>query len=104
MSGRDDAGLFQRAICAVFVDRLKPARCHPDTDESLDLGYPDPVLVQVGVKFAAHILGHVPPDATFFLRHTTAMDDAAARNARPGDTANLRHRRKGRAIDSVTRI
>jgi hypothetical protein len=24
------------------------------------------------------------------------MDDAAARDARPGNTANLRHRRKGR--------
>src|SRR5947207_15344212 len=103
-SGRDDAGLFQRAICSVLIDGLEPTRRYPNTNELLDLGYPDAVLVQVGVKFAPHIFSHVPPNATFFLRHTTAMNDAATRDPRPGNTANLRHRRKGRAIDSITRI
>ena len=80
-------------MCSVFVDRLQPARRHANTDELLDFGYPDTVLVQVRVKFPPHIFRHVPPDATLFLGHTTAMDNAAARDARPGNAANLRHRR-----------
>jgi hypothetical protein len=33
----------------------------------------------------------VATNAAFFLRHTTAMDGATARDAGPSDAANFRH-------------
>ena len=92
-SGRDNPGLFQGAVCSILIDRLKPPRRYPNADELLDLGYPDAVLMQVGMKFTPHVLGYVPPYATFFLRQTAAMNNASARDAGPGNTANLRHDR-----------
>jgi len=92
-SGANDTGLLQCAVGSVFVDGLEPACAHSNADELLNLGHPDAVLMQIRMKFAPHILGHVTSDATLFFGQTTAMNDAAARNAGPGDTANLRHRR-----------
>ena len=94
-SSRDDPGLFQRAICSVLVDRLEPPRRHPNAHVFVNFGHPDAMLVQIRMKFAPHVLGHVPPDAAFFLRQTPAMNNAAARDARPSNTANLRHKGRG---------
>jgi hypothetical protein len=77
---RDDAGLFQCAIRPVFVNRLESSRRHPDAHEFFQLRYPHSVLVQVRVKFTSHIFRDMATDAAFLFRHTTAMNDAAARD------------------------
>lgn len=90
----DRAGFFQRFVSAIFIDRLKPAHGHANADEFLQLRHPDPVLVQVRYEQTRYVLGHVPADAAFFLGHTAAVNDAAARRPRTGDGANFRHIRE----------
>ena len=90
-SDLDRAGFFERLVSPVFVDRFQAARGHANANELFQLRHPDPVFVQVGNEKARHILGHVPADATFFLGHTAAVNDAAARGPRSGDGANFRH-------------
>jgi hypothetical protein len=87
----DRAGLFQRFVSAVLVDRLQPARGHAHAYKFLQLRHPDPMLVQIGREQSRHIFGHVPADAAFFLGHTTAVNDASAHGSRTGDGANFRH-------------
>jgi len=91
ISDLDRADFFERLVSPVFVDRFQAARGHANADELFQLRHPDPVFVQVGNEKARHILGHVPADATFFLGHTAAVNDAAARGPRSGDGANFRH-------------
>jgi hypothetical protein len=87
----DRAGLFQRFVSAVLVDRLQPARGHANADELLQLRHPDSVLVQIGREPARHIFGYVPADAAFFLGHTAAVNLAAAHGFRTGNVTNSRH-------------
>jgi len=47
------------------------------------------------MKFAPHIFRDVATDAAFLFRHTTAMNDAAARDTGSSDAANFRHEARG---------
>ena len=87
----DGAGFFKHFVGAVFVDCLQSARSYADAHKFFQLRHPDTMRVQVGRKKARHIFGHVPADAAFFLGHTAAVNDAAARGPRTGNSANSRH-------------
>ena len=87
----DRAGLFQRFVSAVLVDRLQAARGHAHANEFLQLRHPNSMLVQIGPEPTRHIFGHVPANAAFFLGHTAAVNDAAAHGSGTGDVTNFRH-------------
>jgi hypothetical protein len=77
---RNHPGLFQRGVGAVLIQRLHPARGHANTNELFQFRHPDAALVQVRAEGARNVLGHVTPDAALFLGHTTAVNDAPARD------------------------
>ena len=74
----DQPGLLQGHVGAVLVQGLHAARGDTDPDEFLEFRDPNAAFVQVGAENARYILGHVTSDATFFLRHTTTVNDATA--------------------------
>jgi len=86
---RNQTGLFQGRVGAVLVERLHPARGDADTHKLLQFRHPDAAVVQVRAKGARHVLGHVTANAALFLRHTAAMNNAAARDFGSCDAANL---------------
>ena len=77
----DDAGFFQSAIRAIFIDRLQTSRGHANTHKLLQLRHPDTVLMQIGRENARHILRDVATDSALFLGQTTPVNDAAARRS-----------------------
>jgi hypothetical protein len=86
---RDHASLFQRCVSPVFVDGLHPACGNPNANKLFQFRHPDAALVQIRTKRPWDFLGYVPAYASLFLRHTTAMNNTAARNPRTCDAANL---------------
>src|SRR5205085_6424474 len=88
------AGLLQRTVGAVLIDRLETASRHSDPNEFLQFRHPDPMLVQIGPKDSRHVLGHVPADTALFLRHATAVDNAPTSGSAAGDLTNLGHKKK----------
>jgi len=83
------ARFFQRRVGAVFVDRLQAPRSHANPDKLLQFRHPNPLLPQIRRENTRHIFCHVPPDSAFFLRHTTTVNDAAARDPGTRDGANF---------------
>ena len=83
------AGALQRTIGAVLIDRLKPSRGNSYPHVFLQFRHPDPMLVQVRSENPGYVLGNVAAHATLLLRHTAAMNDAAASCASSGDLTNL---------------
>jgi len=88
--GLDRAGFFERLVSPVLLIVFRPRAVTRNATNFFSSG------TQIGVragweqKGATHS-GHVPAHATFFLGHTAAVNDAAARGPRSGDGANFRH-------------
>jgi hypothetical protein len=74
----DQPGLLQGRVGAVLVQGLHAACCDADPDEFLEFRNPNAAFVQVGAEGTRNVLRHVTSDATFFLRHTTTVNDATA--------------------------
>ncbi len=85
----NNTGFFQRGVSAVLIDCLQPARGDPNAHELFQLRNPNAMLVQVRSKKTRHIFGNVPANASFFLGHTAAVNDAAASGSRSCDAADL---------------
>src|ERR1700736_2507862 len=83
------AGLFQGPVGAILIDCLQASGCYPHPDVFFQLRHPNPMLMQVWSEDSRHIFGDVTPHASFFLRHTAAMNDAAAGSSASGDLTNL---------------
>jgi hypothetical protein len=86
---RDYAGLFQRGVGAVLIERLHPARGDADAHKFFQFRHPDAALVQVRAEGARDVLGHVTAYAALFLGHAAAVNDAPARDFGSCDAANF---------------
>src|SRR6266699_688626 len=86
---RNNAGLLQCRVSAVFVDRLKTARRHANTHKLLQFRHPNALVVQIGSENARYVFCYVPADSTLFLGHAASMNDAASRRSRSCDATNF---------------
>lgn len=62
----------------VLIDRLQAACRNANAHKLLQFRDPDAVLLKIGTERSRHVLRYVSSDTTFFLRHTTAMNNAAS--------------------------
>ena len=87
--GRDEAGLLQSCVGAVFVQRLHRSCRHFDPDMLAQFRNPNAVLLEIRSEGAGHVFGDVATNAALFLGHTAPVNDAAAGNLRTCDIANF---------------
>ena len=77
---RHQAGLLQRRVGAVLIQRLHAPRGDADTHELLQFRHPDPALMEVRAESARHVLGDVTAHAALFLGHTAPVNHTSARD------------------------
>ncbi len=63
----DDTSLFQRHVCTILVDGLQCAAGNLETNEFIELGNPDTLVLKVRGKFTFNDLGYVTANAALLL-------------------------------------
>ena len=85
----DGAGLLQRLVSATLIDRLETPRGNANTDELLQLRYPNTLAPQIGREKAWHHFRDMPANATFFLGQTAPVNHAAPHRSGTCNITNL---------------